>query len=148
MSYQAKRAIVSLSSTLLVSAIYLLLVLQEYAGRDLSTADELTFWAAVILLMVPVQVIAKILFFILFIIVNVILTQEEEPPFTDEMDRLIELKSTRNLSLAFIAGFFLSMVALLLEQPMSAMFIGFLISFVVAGIIDDLSQLYYYQRGI
>lgn len=146
MEYQEKRTLVSLISTLAVSAGYFAYVLQRV--EEGNPSEELRFWAAVILIFVPVQVISKVAVFVVFSIFNYIATQEEEPDIVDERDRLIELKSTRNFYHVFMAGFMLSMGLLVLEVSVTTMFTFLLAAIVVAGAIMDLSQLYYYRRGV
>jgi uncharacterized membrane protein len=148
MSYQEKRSIASLLSTVAISALYGLYIAHRYQEVGGSPENLFTFWASAILLFIAVSVVAKIIMMIAFAIVNFIATREEEPPFTDEMDRLIALKSTRNLFSVFMVGFFLAMLALALGQPPSVMFIIFIVFMVLAGVADDASQIYYYRRGI
>jgi len=96
MSIQEKKPLVSLVSNLLIFGIYYLLVFRKYNQSGFSSEEELRFWAAVILILVPVLIVAKIVLYILFSIVNTIVTKEQESMLTDELDNLIELKSTRN----------------------------------------------------
>ena len=147
MSYQEKKSISSIIFSLIGFVIYYLYVLQVYEGRTLDLEGEFSFWAAVILIFVPVSVVIKVVGTILFAIFYAITTREELPSITDEFDRLIELKSTKVFSIVFSAGFFLAMGALVMDYGPLVMFQVMLFSMVVAGICIDLSQIYYYRRG-
>ena len=93
------------------------------------------------------SIVAKIIIYILFSIVNMIATREEEPSITDERDKLIELKATRNSLYVFGAGFLVAMGSLVMEMPPSAMFIILICAGIVSEMISDLSQFYFYRRG-
>jgi hypothetical protein len=148
MSFQEKRAIVSLISTTLVSALYFASVYQRYSEGLFAAGEEFRFWATAILLFIPVQVVAKVVVHVIFVVINVVATREEEPKITDELDKLIDLKATRNFYHVFMAGFLLSIAALVLSLPPLAMFVVLTLTLVMAGAVLDLSQVYYYRRGV
>lgn len=148
MFFQEKRALVSLIGTLLISTFYFVYVLQKYEAEQLGAANDFSFWGAAILIFIPVSVVFKIIIHIIFIIINTVATQEEEPSITDEFDKLVDLKAVRNFYHVFMAGFLLAMGVLVLGFPPLAMFIVLLLSIVVAGVILDASQFYFYRRGV
>lgn len=148
MSYQEKRAVVSLLSTLLIFAAYWMFVLQKYSEASLSPTNVFSFWAAVILILIPVTILLKIILHIVFSIINTIATQEVEPSITDELDNLIELKAIRNSYYVFMLGFLLAMGMLVANLPPAAMFITLIFSLIVGLMMFDLSQLYFYRRGV
>jgi hypothetical protein len=124
-------------------------VYQQYLGGSVNLAEDLRFWGIVILIFVPVSVVARIIIEIVFNIVNTIVTKEEEDPsFSDERDKLIELKATRISYGVVGAGFLLSMVSLVMEMPPFVMLNIVFCSFNVAQIVEDLAQLYFYRRGV
>ena len=153
LSYQEKITLVSLITTVLSFGIYCLMVFQKYQDKtsdsaNFNSTDELKFWASVILILIPVLIVAQIVAQIVFAIINFIVTGEEDLEITDEFDHLIDLKSTRNFYHTFMAGFVLSMVTIALDESPSTMFIILFFSLLVAGVILDLSKLYYYRRGV
>ena len=148
MSFQEKRAIASLISTTLVSGFYFAEVYRRYSEGVFAAGVDFRFWAAAILIFIPVQVVAKIILYILAVVVQAAVTRKEEPDITDEMDNLIDLKATRNFCFVFMAGFLLAMGALVLSLPPVVMFVIFTLAMVVGGVILDLSQIYYYRRGV
>jgi hypothetical protein len=148
MSYQEKRTIVSLLATILISAFYFRDVLERYQASGMEANDVFRFWGAALIIYIPVIVIFKIIIYIVLSVINTVATKEEEPDFTDELDRLIEMKSTRNFYHVFMAGFLLSLGIMVLGQPPVVMFLVLAATIVVAGIVLDVSQFYYYRRGV
>jgi hypothetical protein len=148
MSFQEKRNIVSLISTLLIFTLYCMYVFQRYQEGSLDSTDTFSFWGSVILILIPVSIVAKIIIHIVFNIIYRITTKEEEPSFSDELDKLIELKATRNSHYAFIIGFLLSMGSLVMDTPTYVMFILLILSGFLSEVVGVITQLYLYRRGV
>jgi hypothetical protein len=150
MSYQERRSIVNLISTVLISAIYSAYMFQRYPEGSPYSPDVFRFWGAFFLILIPVAIVAKIVIYIVFIIINTIATRAEEPSvnMTDERDKLIELKATRNSLYVFGAGFLLAMASLVIDMPPSTMFIILICAGIVSEIVGDLSEFYFYRRGV
>src|SRR5688572_19486673 len=123
MSYQERRAIVSLFSSILITAIYSAYMYQRYPESSAYSPEVFRFWGKFLLILIPVSIVAKIIIHIAFSIINTVATREEEPSITDERDHLIELKSNRNALYTFSLGFLAAMTSLVLEMPPSTMFI-------------------------
>lgn len=147
MSYQERRAIVSLSSTIVISVFYFWYMVQRYPEGSSYSIEVFRFWGAAILILIPVSIIAKIVITIVFSILNTIATQENEPLFSDERDKLIELKATRNSLYVFMFGFLLAMGSLIIDMTPSVMFIVLIFSGIVSELVGDISQFYFYRRG-
>lgn len=147
MSYQEKRNVVNIISTLLITAGYFWYVFESRPDQGLNTDELLSFWAKTLLILIPVSIVAKIAIHILFGITNTIATKENIPS-ADERDKLIELKSTRNAQYLFGMGFILAMAALAMDKSVNVMFVVLVCSGVLSEIFDNLSQLYFYRRGI
>jgi hypothetical protein len=148
MSYQEKKNIVSLVGTLLVFGFYCLYVFQKYPVGSLDSTDTSSFWGAFILILIPVSIVAKIIITIVFNIIYRITTNEAEPSFADELDKLIELKATKNSHYVFTLGFLLAMGSLVMDMPHSAMFIILILSGFVSELVGVVTQLYLYRRGV
>ncbi|MCK6576839.1 MAG: hypothetical protein L6Q98_01910 [Anaerolineae bacterium] len=148
MSYQERRAIVSVLSTAVIWGLYFSYMLQRYPEGNAYSPEVFKYWGTVFAILIPVTIVARILIIVLFSILNTIATRVEEPEFTDERDRLISLKATRNSTLVFIVGFALGMTTLAFDIPPVAMFIVFFISGVVSEMVSELSELYFYRRGV
>jgi hypothetical protein len=147
MSYQEKKIYVNLISTTVIFGFYCLYVFQTHQERIDST-DSFSFWAAVILILIPVSIVAKIIISIVFNIINRITTNEKEPSFSDELDKLIELKAIRNSHSVFVAGFLLAMVLLVIDKPPSVMFITLILSGFLSEVVGGITQLYLYRKGV
>jgi len=147
MSFQEKRNIVNIISTLLISGIYFWYVFQSHPEASMSTDELLSFWATTLLILIPVTIVAKIIIHIVFSIMNTIGTNENEPRL-DERDKLIELKTTRNANYIFAIGFVLAMGALAMDMSVNVMFIVIICSGILSEIFGNVSQLYYYRKGI
>jgi hypothetical protein len=147
MSFQEKRSLVTLIGNLVISIGYFLVMFPR-AQDATGITNDLRFWASFILILIPVSIVFNILFHILFVIINVVATREETPDITDEFDKLVNLKSTRNFYHVFMIGFALSLLALVVEQPPYVMFIVLNAAIVVASITQSVSEIYYYRRGV
>jgi hypothetical protein len=148
MSYQERQSIVSLISTILINALYAAYMIQRYPQADPYSPAIFHFWGSFFLLLIPVTIMAKIVSTILFTILNVIATRETEAPITDERDHLIELKSTRISLYIFSLGFVIAMTALVFSQPPALMFIILLCAGLAAEMISNISQFFFYRRGV
>lgn len=148
MSFQEKKNIVSLVTTLLIFSVYSMYVFQKYQEGSFHTTNEFSFWGAFILVLIPVSIVAKIIIHIIFSIINTIATNEKEPLITDELDQLIALKSTRNSHYVFIIGFLLSMIPLAMGQPPYLMFIILISSGLLSEVVGIFTQLYLYRKGV
>ena len=69
-------------------------------------------------------------------------------PTEDERDQLIKLKATRNSYYAFTSGFVLSVLGLAVGMPVHWIFIAFVMTGMIAEILDNGSQIYYYRKGV
>lgn len=148
MSYQEKKNYVSLIGTILILGIYCLYVFQKYPAGSLDSTDIYSFWGAFILILIPVSIVGKIIISIVFNIVYRITTNEVEPTFSDELDKLIELKATKVSHYVFTLGFLLAMGSLVVDMPHSAMFIILILSGFVSEMVGVITQLYLYRKGV
>ncbi|QGQ99288.1 hypothetical protein EHS13_32710 [Paenibacillus psychroresistens] len=148
MSYQEKKNVVSLISTTLVFGFYCLYIFQKYQDVGTDYADILHFWGVAILILIPISIVAKIIISIVFNIINRITTNEKEPAFADELDKLIELKATRSSHAVFTLGFVIAMGSLVMDMTPSAMFIIILFSGFISEVVGVITRLYHYRRGV
>lgn len=147
MSYQEKRAIVNLVSTVLITVLYSAFVIQRYPQADAYSAEVLHYWGSFFLILIPVSIVARILIYIIFSIINAITTQEEDPDITDERDKMIELKAAQRSLYVFVLGFLVAMIALVAGLPPAAMFIILICAGTASEMVSEISQLYFYRRG-
>ena len=148
MSYQEKQNIVNIFSGLLVTIIYALMVYQRHQQGQFDLTDDFQTWGRIFLVFIGISVTVRIIIQIIFHIINAISTREEDVPVEDERDKLIKLKATRNSYYAFTSGFILSVLGLALGMPVHWIFIAFVAFGLIAEILDNGSQIYYYRKGI
>ncbi len=147
MTYQERRSIVNIISTILISVLYSAYMIQRYPEVSPYSPDVFRFWGGFFLVLILVTIVAKIIIYILFSIINTIATHEEEPSIIDERDKSIELKGARNSLYVFSFGFLLAMGSLVVEMPPSVMFILLFCAGIVSEMVGDISQFYFYRRG-
>jgi hypothetical protein len=148
MSYQEKKAVVSLVSNLLIFISYFILVQKRFTESTLSLEDSFKFWGAAMLIFVPFIIFTKMIAMIFFMAINWYLTKERIPKKPDELDFQITLRSTMYFGWVFMAGFFIAMGALVLGFTSSVMFQIFLVAAMLGGITIDISEFYYHRKGL
>ena len=148
MSYQEKQNIVNIFTGLLVTVIYALLVYQRHQQGQFDLTEDFHTWGVVFLIFIGISVVVRIIIQIIFHIINAIATREEKVPVEDERDQLIKLKATRNSYYAFTSGFVVSVIGLALGMPVHWIFIAFVVSGLIAEILDNGSQISYYRKGV
>lgn len=148
MSYQEKETLVSLISSVVIFGGYCLYVFQKYQEQIFKTPNDLRFWATTILILIPVSIVATIIINIAFNVINTIVTKvDEAPSFTDERDKLIQLKAIQISHWMFVLGFFLAMGSLVIDMPPYVMLIVLVFSGFVSSLTDDIAKLYFYHKG-
>jgi hypothetical protein len=148
MTYQEKKSIVLLISTILIFVSYCLYMFPQYPEGGLDSVETYRYWGSFVLILTLVSIIAHIIISIIFNIFFRITTKEKEPTFADELDKLIELKAFRNSFFLFILGFLLAMASLILYQPSQVMFIILILSGFISDVTGSITKLYHYRRGV
>jgi DMSO reductase anchor subunit len=150
MSYQEKNITVQLTSYILILGFYLVSWLQMYQGEGLIPGKVFSLWIIVIVATILINIVASILTHIVLTIVEAIKTRKnpDERFIADERDKMIGLKGMRNSYITFSIGVFLSMLAFVLGQPPLIMFSLIVFFSILAELVGDISQLYFYRRGL
>lgn len=148
MTYQEKQNVVNMVSGLLITAVYALIVYQKHQQGVFDLTQDFHKWGVLFLIFIGVSVAARIVILIIFHIINAIATREEKVPEEDERDKLVKLKATRNAYYAFTGGFVLSVIGLALGMPVHWIFIAFVGVGLIAEILENSSQIYYYRKGV
>lgn len=148
MSYQEKQNIVNIFSGLLITAIYASMIWKRQLAGNFDLREDFDTWGLIFLIYIGVSIVVRIIIQIVFHIINAIATREEKVPVTDERDKLITLKATRNSYYVFTGGFVLSVISLAIGMPVYGIFIAFVATGLLSEIIDNGSQIYYYRKGI
>ncbi len=148
MSYQEKRSILGIFSTILIFSLYALYVYTRYTSGTIELEANLKFWGMAVLVFVPVSVLARIFIEILFSIAHAaVSTNEDDPSFSDERDKLIELKSDRISHIVSGVGFLCAMVSLVLGYSAVVMLNIIFLSFNIGEVCSGAAQFYFYRRG-
>jgi hypothetical protein len=148
MSYREKENLVNIFSGLIITTIYAWIVYQKHLQGRFDLTEDFSKWGVLLLIFMGVSIGARIVIYIIFHIINAIATHEEDMPVTDERDKLIKLKSTRNSHWTFSLGIMLSILALAIGMPVYGILIAFVVCGLISEIVDNSSQIYYYRKGI
>ncbi|MGX6445160.1 hypothetical protein ACWM35_18250 [Neobacillus sp. K501] len=148
MTYQEKKSIVSVISSILIISLYCLYMYPRYPGGGLESIETFRYWGSFVLFLTLFSIIAHIIISIIFNILFRITTKEKEPSFADELDKLIDLKAHRNSFFVFIIGFLLAMGSLVVYEPSQLMFIILIFAGFISDVTGSVTKLYHYRRGV
>ncbi|HVP20932.1 MAG TPA: hypothetical protein VMS73_03625 [Anaerolineaceae bacterium] len=165
MSYQEKRAIVSIGTGALILGLYCFYAFGRFQSGAIAAGD-LKSWAVTILIFIGIGIAAAIAIQIVFhILLSIAIAAKKKIQdesiedkeidkaigaefVEDEMDKLIELKSMRAGLIIAGIGFIAALVSLALDYPPAVMLNILFISFSGSSLFEGAAQLYYYRRGI
>jgi hypothetical protein len=148
MTYQEKKSIVSVISAILIFVSYCLLMYPRYPGEGVELSAVFHYWGSFVLYLTLFSIVAHILISIMFNIVFRLTTNEKEPEFADELDKLIDLKAFRNSFFVFVVGFLFAMGSLVFYQPLHVMFIILISGGFISDVTGSVTKLYHYRRGV
>lgn len=148
MSYQEKENIVNILSGLVITLVYSWIVYQKHLSGVYDLTQDLNEWGKIFLVFVGVQIIARIIIYIVFHIINAIATRESKIPVEDERAKMIKLIGTRNSHYVFSGGFVLGIIGLAIGFPVYTLFIIFVVSGLLAELVDNGTQLYLHRKGL
>jgi hypothetical protein len=137
MSYREKENIINIFSGLLITGIYAWIIYQRHLNGIIDLSDDFQAWGKLFLIYAGISIVARIIIYIVFHIINAIATREERIPVVDERDKLIKLKALRNSHYSFVAGFMIAIIALAIGFPTYSIFIVFVVTGVIAEVIDN-----------
>ncbi|MHB8070412.1 MAG: hypothetical protein ACYDHF_00470 [Candidatus Cryosericum sp.] len=165
MSYQSKKTITSMVGGALVLAAYCLYAFGRYSSGVIAEGN-LKFWAGTMLVFIGIGIVGLIVLQIVFHIalsIGVAVKERacddkeidkrieatlEATVIEDEMDKLIELKSSQIgfgvASVGFVGALFL----LVLGRSTAVMLNVIYLSFLVGSLIEGAASLYFYGKGI
>lgn len=148
MTYQEKKSIAFLSSTLLVVIVYCLYVFVFNADRSMGPETDFRFYGITILLIIPSMIVSSIIIHIIVGILHKVTTNEDGEMFEDEFDKAIELRANRNAYNTFMLIFLVSMASLALEYPPFVMLNILVDGMFAASLVWSISKLYFYRKGL
>ena len=165
MSYPEKKAVVSVFAGTAVLVSYCMFVYGKVTSGE-AAGDNLKFWAGTMLLFIVVGIVASIVIQIVFhILLSVSIAVREQiqtgnsddkriekeiaaEMVEDEMDKLVELKSMRVAFIIAGLGFVAALIYAYLGFSVAVMLNILFISFSAGSLLEGVSQLYYYRKGV
>lgn len=165
MSYQEKRTLFSIVSGILILVAYGIYAYGKYQSGAM-IADDLTFWAKTILTFIGIGIVVNIVGQIVFhilIAIQIAIKEKihdvnaddkdieksiQNEMVTDEMDKIIELKSMRIGFFVSGMGFMSGLIMLVLNYSPVVMLQIVFVSFSVGSLLEGFLQLYYYRKGV
>lgn len=148
MSIQEKRSLASIIGIILVLGCYCLFVFNRYHDIIVNTPNDFKFWGKAFLILIPVQIVAQIIIQIILAISHKIVTGEDAPSFSDERDKLIELKANKISHWVFTLGFLLSMASQAVGMQPWVMFVTIVTAGFISSIADGGIKIYLYRKGV
>ncbi len=165
MSYQEKRAMVSVCTGVLLLAAYGIWALGKVRA-GMAAPDDWKYWAGAMLVFIGIGVAATI---VIQIVLHILLSigiavkkqirtgkvddgevekEIKQEMVEDEMDKLIGLKSMRASFSVAGFGFVAALAALALGFAPAVMLNILFVAFFLGSICEGILQMYYYKRGI
>lgn len=148
MTYQEKKSIVSVISAILIFVSYCLFMYPRYPGEGVESIEVFRYWGSFVLYLTLFSIVAHIIISIIFNIFFRLTTNEKEPAFADELDKLIDLKAFRNSFFVFVIGFLFAMGSLVFYQPLHVMFMILISAGFISDVTGSVTKFYHYRRGV
>ena len=150
MTFKQKNIAVSLANFVLILLVFLVRTTQLNQNDAFTPTNVFRLWGVIIVLSIFVTIAATILTHIVFAVVEAIKTGDKNPDiedFSDERDRLIDLKGTQVTHIISSSGIALAMLSYVLGQSPLVMFSLLILFGLLAQIAGDTFRLLLYQRG-
>lgn len=165
MSYQEKRTIFTVVSGVIILVAYGLYTYGKVQSGSVDV-ENLSFWAGTMLIFIGVGILVTIIGQIVFHILMAISIAVKEKVYnndcsdeqiektintemvTDEMDKLIELKSMRFGFIFSGIGFVVGLILLALNYSPVIMLNILYVSFSIGSLLEGFAQIFYYRKGI
>lgn len=161
MPYQSKKTITSMVVGALVLIEYCIYAFGRYSSGAIAQGN-LKFWAGTMLVFIGIGVVATIILEIVFHIalsISIAVKDRacdekeidkriEATVIEDEMDKLIELKSSQIGFVLAGVGFVSALILLVLGYSTVVMLNVMYLSFLVGSLVEGAASLYFYGKGV
>lgn len=161
MPYQSKKTITSMVGGALVLAEYCIYAFGRYSSGAIAEGN-LKFWAGTMLVFIGIGIVVTIILQIVFHIAlsigiavkdracdeKEIHKRVEAAVIEDEMDKLIELKSSQIGFVLAGVGFVGALILLVLGYSTVVMLNVMYLSFLVGSLMEGAASLYFYGKGV
>ncbi|MFH2117272.1 MAG: hypothetical protein ABII85_04415 [Bacillota bacterium] len=154
MSYQEKKSVTNIISSIVITSIYAFIMYQKYLGGVLDDSNIFRFWAIIILIFIPISVVARIIILIIFHILEAIVQTakgeevDTDMDIVDERDKLIEMKASKISLIIFSIGFIIALVIQLFDVSNHVFFITLIVSGFITDIVSETLMITYYRKGM
>lgn len=153
MSYQEKKSLTNIISSVVITIIYAIIMYQRYSNGAFDTTNVMKLWAIIILIFIPISIVAKIIIEIMFRITdNVVSTvkgeEVDEGDIVDERDRLIGLKATQISMAVFVIGFMLALISQVMNMSNHTFFIILVVFGLLSELASETMTILYYRKGV
>ncbi|KAB2814740.1 hypothetical protein [Phaeocystidibacter luteus] len=149
MSYQEKKALLNFVTYVIALLLYANYVHAHYWQEGMNTDELLQFWSRFLLIMIPVQIVIHIIVHILLGIARGMANGGKiKEEVVDEFDKIIELKSSRNGMISFAFTFIGGLIWLANGYGVNHFFMTLIIGGVFGEVIEAVSRVYYYRKGV
>ena len=153
MSYQEKRSITSIITSVVVLTVYSLIMYQRFQNGNAETENMVKYWATFIVWLVPFSIAARIIIEIFFHIGNEVVStvkgeEAERIDLVDERDKIIEIKAGRVALVVFMVAFLGAMLTQVFDMEVSAMFITLIAGGFLSEVASSLLAIVYYRKGV
>ena len=154
MSYQERKSITNIISSIIITTIYAIIMYQKYSSGAIDDSNLFIFWAIVILIFIPISIIARIIILIIYHILESIVSvaQGNEPEdaidIMDERDKLIEMKSTAISMYIFSLSFVIGLVTQLFDLSGHVFFVVLIIGGFLSDMVSEMLKIRFYRRGV
>ncbi len=146
--HKEKEILVTIISLLVIPSVYAVIVYSKFLAANPELINNFKFWGKTLLILVPIMIVSIIIVHIIFFIINRIVTNEEFPKMTDEMDQLIDLKAIKKSRWLNSLGFLLALVSQALGMPAWVLIATILVFGILSGVFEGLLKIYFYRKGV
>ncbi len=154
MTYNEKKNVTNIFSSVLITTIYAIIIYQKYLNGALDDSNIFRFWAIIILIFIPISIVARIIIMIVFHILESIVQAskgksiDDEIDIVDERDKFIQMKASATSMYIFIIGFVLALVTQLFDVSYHVFFIVLIAAGLITDLVSELLIIRSYRRGV
>lgn len=155
MSYQEKKSLTNIISSVLIAVVYGLIMFQKYSNGSLDDSNIFKFWAIIILIFIPISIAARIVILIIFHILESVVQaaqgndiEETIDSVVDERDKVIQMKASAISMYIFSLGFIVALFTQLFDVSNHLFFIILIVSGFIMDVVSELLMIRYYRRGV
>lgn len=153
MTYNEKKTITNIISSILITSIYAIIIYNKYLNGVIDDSNIFKFWAIIILIFIPISIIARIIIMIIFHIIEAVYQKtqgedlEDEMDIVDERDKIIQMKANTISVYVFSIGFIIALITQLFNVSNHLFFI-ILFSFgFISDLVSEILMFKYYRKG-